>query len=165
MEHVPVAEALALPDRRKEIAEIKAGVDYVRHPMPPRLREELSAMAEDLTRLADLAARGRRETNAVRELQRGGRPVAGGLAALEQIDSDIQTTGSRRIVSFLLQPLIRKIMETEDRDVLERSLELYREIERSSLYHRELLRKTMDRAKEFSAAADLSSGKGNDPNH
>ena len=122
-------------------------------------------MAAHLSRLAELAGQGEGETLAAMDLQRRGKDLAGPLAALERVDRGIRATGSRRIVSFLIQPLIRRIVETEGRDVLERSLELYREIRRSSLYHAEMLRKTMARTKELPGFADQYIGKGNDPNH
>jgi hypothetical protein len=165
MPFVTVADVLDLPDRREEIEERKAALEYRDRSLPAALGEELLSMAGHLSRLAELATAGKRETLAAMERRSTGKEFGDSLAALERVDREIQETGSRGIVSFLLQPLIRRIVETEEHDALARSLDLYKQIRRSSLYHRELLRKTMARTKEFSALADQYSGKGENPNH
>jgi hypothetical protein len=110
---------------------------------PDLVIQSMRSLADELEQLQDLAAKGT-------ALSGSGRAPSALVPALAEVDQRIMTLASRQIAGFLFQPLIREILDNPQgggdfNQVLATSRNLYRNLEASASYHRELLEKCLQR--------------------
>jgi hypothetical protein len=148
MEYLRPEELLRLAPVRgrieKTLLELrKMGDQMVEAKWTDRVVDSLNGLLDELERLRELAARGG-------ELSASGAPAGELVPLLAEVDNRIMDLASRQIAGFLFQPLIHQILDNPEggggfAQILATSRQLYRSLEASASYHRELLEKCLER--------------------
>ena len=164
IEVATIDQVLAMPQRRSDIDERMERLRGIARrgarqpPAWPALRGALVGLLDDLCGAREVAG------SAMAAVDRAAARRAGdaeSLAEIDRHDRRMLALGARDVVSFLMQPIIDSVMHgPEASDALERTRELYRQIERSAILHERLVRETLDRLpagalKGASGTADL----------